>query len=121
MEAVKRSKKTLSGVIKVRIKGEAVFWAGGLMELLEYIKRCQSLKQACEQMQMSYSKGHRIVKIAEKELGFAIIRSEKGGSHGGGSVLTREGERFAKCYKAFEEDVEAYGAIIFKSYFDEFL
>ena len=64
-------------------------------------QKCGSLKQACEQMQMSYSKGYRIIKAAEAELGFPILYREKRGPSGGGSVLTPEGEKFADCYQSY--------------------
>ncbi len=45
-------------------------------------QKCGSLKQACEQMQMSYSKGYRIIKAAEAELGFPSCTAKKGGLQG---------------------------------------
>ena len=113
--------KGLKGIVKVKVKGENIFWGSGMMELLELIKKCGSLKQACEQMQMSYSKGYRIIKAAEGELGFPILHSEKGGIQGGGSVLTPEGEKFANCYQSFLTEMTVLGEQAFSRWFEEFL
>jgi molybdate transport system regulatory protein len=111
----------LKGVVKVKVKGENIFWGSGMMELLELIKKCGSLKQACEQMQMSYSKGYRIIKAAEAELGFPILYREKGGLQGGGSVLTPEGEKFADCYQSYLLEMRGLSEKAFSRCFEKYL
>lgn len=108
-------------VVKTRIKNKEIFWGTGVVDLLEFIKQCDSLKKACESMGMSYSKGHRIIKRAEQELGFSIVCGSKGGVGGGGSALTKEGQEFLKCYKEFETAMEEYGKDLFSKIFNQYL
>lgn len=114
-------KKQMEGIVKIRIKKEEVFWGNGLVELLDLIKKYSSLKKACEAMNMSYSKGQRIIKKAEKELGFSVVYSSKGGIDGGGTVLTYDGEEFCECYREFSRAMEEYGKDLFQRNFYKYL
>ena len=114
--------KSIEVFIKVRLKGEEVFWGSGLLCLLELVEEHHSLKKACEAMDMSYSKGHKIIKLAEKELGHPLITSLKGGAKGGGSVLSKEGILFTNCYRKYIMVMQDLGekefAKCFRDYFD---
>jgi N-terminal domain of molybdenum-binding protein len=114
------SNKSIEVLIKVRIKKDAVFWGGGLMTLLELVEVNHSLKKACESMQMSYSKGHSIIKKAEKELGHSLITSIKGGERGGGSFLSKEGIVFINCYREYTKEMQKIGKKVFQKYFQEY-
>ena len=114
------SNKSIEVLVKVRIKKDAVFWGGGLMTLLELVESKHSLKKACENMQMSYSKGHRIIKRAEEELGHPLITSVKGGAKGGGSFLSKEGILFMKCYKECTKEMQKLGEKVFRKNFQAY-
>ena len=62
--------------------------------LLEYIEATGSIQEACARMELSYSKGSRMIKKAEKQLGFRLLERRIGGSGGGGSRLTPEAKDF---------------------------
>ena len=55
---------------------------------------------------MSYTKGWKILREAEKQLGFPLLFSRSGGSDGGSSKLTPKGEEFLKRYVKMEEDLK---------------
>jgi molybdate transport system regulatory protein len=61
------------------------FFGEGPCRLLHRIEETGSLRAAAQAMGLSYSKALRMVKRAEKELGFALTRKTIGGRGGGGS------------------------------------
>lgn len=111
----------MEGIVKVRVKGVHVFWGNGIMELLGYVNQYHSLRKACEQMQMSYSKGCRIIKLAEQELGFPLLITKRGGAQGGSSILTEDGKRFSECYKKYYDNMMTLGREIFANIFEPYL
>ena len=80
----------------------------GMAELLERVDQMQSLRQATLSMEMAYSKAWRVLKAAERGLGFPLLESSTGGKAGGGARLTEQGRRFLASYRAFEHAVRDY-------------
>ena len=70
-------------------------------------------------MELSYSKGSRIIKNTEKELGFPLLERWSGGASGGGSRLTAEGRRFLDCYKDLNARVQRSAEELFTECFRE--
>ena len=55
---------------------------------------------------MAYSKGWKIIKRAQQELGYPLIEGTRGGANGGKMILTAQGKDFLEHYLSFEEAVE---------------
>ncbi len=74
----------------------------GKWKLLKAIQETGSLKEATEQMGLSYRKTWQNLINIEKKLGFAIIQKTRGGEKGGHTALTRKGNEvvafFDKLY-----------------------
>lgn len=85
--------------IQVRLAKYDIFFGPGKARLMEYIDKTGSLQEACLEMELSYSKGARMIKMAEKQLGFKLLERRIGGSGGGGSRLTEEGRELLKKYR----------------------
>ena len=79
------------------------FFGEGPCRLLHRIEETGSLRAAAQAMGLSYSKALRMVKRAEKELGFALTRKTIGGRGGGGSTLTDEARNFMERYEAYRD------------------
>lgn len=95
--------------IKARVRlfrKEEPSFGPGIARLMEEIKKEGSLAKACRSMKMAYSKGWKIVKRAEEDLGFSLMEGAKGGRDGGSTTLTAEGERLLHQFRAFEQDLE---------------
>lgn len=103
--------------VRVRLAREDVFFGPGKARLLKYIEQTGSMQEACLEMGLSYSKGSRMIKKAEKELGFKLLERRIGGSGGGGSVLTKEGRELVEKYEEFVLRVEVAADQIFKDIF----
>ena len=78
----------------------------GPCELLKRVEKTDSLHEAAQQMNMSYSKAWKLVQTVEKRLGFAFLDKKVGGLSGGGSRVTPEGKEFLRRYERFESDAK---------------
>ena len=87
--------------------GERVF-GPGVAELLKRVQEHHSLRAAAFSMEMAYSKAWQIIRTAEDGFGCKLLSSTIGGRHGGGAVLTPEGERILNAYERFAADINAY-------------
>ena len=84
------------------------FYGPGVQDLLSGIRSYGSVKEACAAMDLSYSKGRRILKHAEAALGYQLVRRQQGGTAGGSATLTPQAEDFMKRYKALTDSINEY-------------
>ncbi|MDR2803613.1 MAG: LysR family transcriptional regulator [Treponema sp.] len=94
------------------------FCGPGMINLLEAIHNTGNVRQACETMQMSYSKGWKLLKALENWLTYPITSRRQGGKGGGEAHLTEEGVAFLKKHRAFEAECQNAVAEIFNKYYD---
>lgn len=106
--------------VKLQIYGEDLVFGPGLAALLTHIEESGSMKEACAKMDMSYSKGWKIVNRAERELGYELLTRRHGGRQGGNCAVTEEGRAFLERYRRMEADVKRYAKEIFGAYFPEY-
>lgn len=85
------------------LNNEKAFFGPGVVQLAERIEKGASLRQAAMDMGMAYSKAWRIINEFEEATGFPFVLRQRGGSGGGGSVLTPKGRRLLNCYRQFRE------------------
>lgn len=76
----------------------------GPAELLERVGELGSLRAAAIDMGMAYTKATRLVRQAERALGFPLTERTVGGSGGGGSRLTPRAVDVLARYRAFERE-----------------
>ena len=98
-------KGPLGTAVQVRLTAQDIIFGPGKAMLLEYIEATGSIQEACARMELSYSKGSRMIKKAEKQLGFRLLERRIGGSGGGGSRLTPEAKDLLKKYQALVQRV----------------
>ena len=104
-------------VIQVKLASEEPFFTAETARLIEDIARTGSIQEACIETGISYSKGSRMVKNAEKQLGFRILERWTGGTGGGGSRLTEEGQRLISCYLKMQNQLQMASEDIFRESF----
>lgn len=104
-------------VIQVKLASSEAFFTSETARLIEDIARTGSIQEACVETGISYTKGSRMVKEAEKQLGFRILERWTGGNGGGGSRLTREGEKLISCYWNMQNQVQKAATDIFQDSF----
>ncbi len=84
------------------------FYGPGVQDLLDGIREQGSVKEACARMDLSYSKGRRILKHAEAVLGYPLVVRQQGGPSGGSATLTPQAEDFMARYKELTDAVSEY-------------
>ncbi len=76
------------------------------VRLLRYVAETGSLSQAAQRMGLSYRRAWGKVREIERNLGLSLVESEVGGAGGGGSRLTKDGERLVAIYQRFRRKME---------------
>ncbi len=94
--------------IQVSIAGNEMFFGPGPYRLLQIIDRTGSVREACNEMGLSYSKAWKILNRMEAELGCAMVIRSRGGMTGGHTVLTEFGTRYMELYEEFNDSVQEF-------------
>jgi len=118
--AEKHSLNKLRVKAKLSLAYEQAFFGPGTMQLLTLLGETRSLRHACQQMGLSYSKGLHMLAVMEEELGYQVVQSRKGGRAGGESVITPAGLALMEKYAAFSQDcAEAIRGIFYRHFHEE--
>ena len=95
-------------ILKLRYKiwleknGEKAFGDGPL-DILHRVETTGSLRQAAEEINMSYSQAWNLIKDLEKRLGFDLLKRKVGGEKGGGSELSEEAKELMMKFEIFHQ------------------
>lgn len=103
----------------LKIMREEVFWGPGVRQLLFLIGKTKSVRLACQQMGISYSKGWKLLNRFEEELNVQVVLRKKGGIGGGETDLTEKGKVLMKQFDAFEKECIQAVNTIFVRHFHE--
>lgn len=109
-------------ILKLRYKiwiekdGEKVFGDGPL-DILHRVERTGSLRQAAEEISMSYSQAWNLMKDLEKRLGFNLLKRKVGGESGGGSQLTEQAREIMMKFEMFHERADQSLNSLYKKIF----
>ena len=87
---------------------EERFYGPGVQDLLAGIREYGSVKKACAAMNLSYTKGRRILKHAEAALGYKLAERQQGGLAGGSAKLTPQAEDFMLRYSKLTDSVSEF-------------
>ena len=101
----------------MRDAADKPFMGVGLAWLLRGVEKGGSLSLAARDMEMSYSKAHKLVKLLEAALGAPVLATASGGSSRGGSSLTLEGRRFLERFEKLDAAVKAQAEKLFNKEF----
>jgi len=104
----------------IRLYREDKVFGPGVAELLETVKETRSLRSAAMKMDMAYSKAWKVIKAAEKGLGFPLLDTMTGGRQGGGATLTERAETLLARYRAFENECQEAVEAAYQKYFAEY-
>lgn len=93
---------------KVQIVNNEVFFGPGLVKVLKEINDAGSVKEASRITGISYSKIWKIIRTAEKEVGFDLVVRSRGGALGGVAHTTKQCDEMIKLYEKLSNDVSNY-------------
>ncbi len=99
------------------LEEDEIFFGPGIAQFLSLIDHTGSMQTACRQMHMSYSKGWKIVKDAERQMGFPLLLTKSGGAEGGFSQLTPKSKDYLNRYLAMEKELGQEARRLFAKYF----
>ena len=99
--------KNLAYQMKLRIMGEKKAFGSGILQLMQGIEQKGSYaKSRIKIWGLAYSKAWKMMKTAEKELGFALLERKSGGKNGGGSQITEKGKDMMIRFSNFENELK---------------
>lgn len=104
--------------IKVKVFNENPAFGPGVVRVLQLVNQTKSLSASYKAMGLSSSKGWKIIKRAEEDLGFPLIISSTGGKGGGYSELTEEGIDLLHRYQLFVDELDLEAKKIFQKHFN---
>ena len=101
----KKSPAEVQAKIWIEREGKVVFsdWRA---ELLQAIQETGSLSGAAAQMEVPYRTAWYKLKEIEGQLGMRLVDTHSGGSDGGGSSLTPEGQDILRRFRRIYRDIE---------------
>jgi molybdate transport repressor ModE-like protein len=105
-------------VLSVSLAREKVFFDNRAAILLRLIDETQSVRTACQRMQMSYSSGWNVIRTLESQLGRSLILRSQGGAGGGKSSLTEDGSLLLTRFDAYSEALREKAGELFDAYFE---
>lgn len=114
---VSNNDKKLNFNARIKIVFNDSVFGSGVAQIMELVQSAGSLSQAYKAMNLSSSKGWRIIKNIEEELGFPLFETVVGGKGGGGSKLTEKGEDLLNRYKAFVHELNIEAEKLYNKYF----
>lgn len=100
---------------------DEVFFGPDMAQFLMLIEHTGSMQTACCQMNMSYSKGFKLLRGAEKQLGFPLLITQSGGAEGGFSKLTPKAADLLQRFLLMEKELSKKAEELFDQYFKEVL
>lgn len=103
--------------IGLRDAADESFMGLGPAWLLRGVQSRGSLSAAARELEMSYSKAHKLVRKLEAALGRPVLTVSRGGSGRGGAALTPAGLRFLERYEELDAAVRREAERLFKKTF----
>ncbi len=82
--------------------GDVIAVGPGKIALLEAIAQTGSITAAAKHLDMSYRRAWLLLDELNRSLAQPAVDSAKGGSQGGGSVLTESGQQLITLYRRIE-------------------
>lgn len=94
--------------IKLWLENEKGYVFGeGIFKLLEKIQELGTLRSASEELAMSYRQAWGMIKQTELRIGRPLLKTRKGGPHGGGGAeLTAEARLLMEKYLEIKKNLK---------------
>lgn len=105
--------------VSLHLEFDEVFFGPEMAQFLMLIEHAGSMQTACRHMNMSYSKGFKMLKNAESQLGYPLLVTQSGGLEGGFSQLTPKAVSLMEKYVALEKELKGKAEELFNKYFEE--
>ena len=117
IDARQKSAGKLHPDIEVIINKNGQVLSRQTVRFLRMIESTGSIQNGCACMNMSYTKGWKLLNAIEGDLGYPLITRSQGGTSGGGSALTPQGRMLLDLYDEYVAAVNAAGDKLFYTMF----
>ena len=94
--------------IQVSIAGDEMFFGPGPHRLLKIVDETGSVKDACNEMGLSYSKAWKILNRIEAQLGREVVIRSRGGTTGGHTEVTEFGRKYLDVYEKYNASIQDF-------------
>ncbi len=105
--------------ISVSLHKEKPFLDDRVALLLTLVEETQSVREACERMQISYSTGWNIIHTLETQANRPVVQRTQGGPGGSASELTESGRELLSQFQSYKKDVQEYARSRYMMYFED--
>ena len=105
-------------VVSVSLAKEKPFFDDKIAMLLSQVDDTNSVRTACQRMQISYSTGWNIIRTLESQFNRTLIERSQGGAGGGRSRLTEDGRRLIDAFEQYETALRRTANELFEAAFD---
>lgn len=105
--------------VQLSLAREEEFFDPAMAQFLMVTDHTGSMQTACRQMHMSYTKGWKMLKEAEKQMGYPLLISQSGGAEGGSSRLSDQAAEFLDRYLQMEKELNETARRLYQKYFSE--
>lgn len=114
------SKELLQTHLNISIGKEIPFLERETIQLLKQIEYAGSVRKACEQLNISYSRGRCMILALEEGAHAQIVKRYKGGAGGGNAFVTETGKSLIRTFEEYEKEMNQICGRKFLEYFQEF-
>jgi molybdate transport repressor ModE-like protein len=115
---IRTRKLKIKPVFKLWLEiNEKYVFGEGTCKLLENIKAEGSLSDAAKVLGMSYRYAWGLIKDVEEHLGMPIVKTQRGGKHGGQTELTEAGLSLVAAYKKLKKSLANICKLEYSGYF----
>lgn len=94
--------------VRVRLLKEEPFWGPGVEQIMKGIVSGGSIKEACKESGISYSKARKIIDRAEEGWDCSLVERRQGGTNGGISHVTEDGQKRMALFEELEKEVQVF-------------
>lgn len=108
-------------VLNVSLAKEMPFFDEKIAMLLSLVDETNSVRTACQRMQISYSTGWNIIRTMESQFSRSLIERSQGGAGGGQSRLTDDGRALVEAFNKYSSELRRVANELFQSYFEDSL
>ena len=115
----KQNAQPLQMHVDITLSQELPFFDTHTASFLRVIERTQSVRSACKQMNLSYSKGWHMLNRMEEQLHYPVVVRNPGGAGGGCTYLSPKGKEFLEKYEQLIRKVSAFSKEMYQKLYEE--
>lgn len=113
------NRQLLRPQVHISLARTKTFFTQTSWRLLSLIETTGSVADACQRINISYSKGWQLIRTMEEEMDAVLVERVQGGKSGGSSHLTKEGKRLIDRFERLTKEARAAVDLVFHDIFRE--